>query len=80
MEKSSLTSKAALAVAAAAAALYTPPWAEILRNDLIKENGSFHPRMSVNPIDIDNVIFRNENGRLHGNFYHYGGSVGGKMG
>ena len=66
-------------MAAAAAAPYTPLWAEILRNDLIKENGSFHPRMSVNPIDID-VIFRNVNGRLPGNFYHYGGSVGGKMG
>ena len=77
MEKLSLTSKAALAVAAASAA---PPWAEILSNDLIKENGSFHPRMSVNPIDIDNVIFRNVNGRLPGNFYRYGGSVGCKMG
>ena len=63
-----------------AAAPYTPPWAEILRNDLIKENGSFHPRMSINPIDIDNATFRNVNGRLPGNFYRYRGSVGEKWG
>ena len=54
-------SKAALAVAAAAPAAYTPPLAEILKNDLSKENGIFHHLMSVNPIGIDNVIFRNVN-------------------
>ena len=75
-----MISKAALAAAAAAPAAYTPPLAEILKNDLSKENGSFHHLMSVNPIGIDNVIFRNVNGRLPGNFYHYGGSVGAKRG
>ena len=39
-------------------AAYTPPCVEILKNGLSKENGSFHPHMSVNPIDIDNVMYR----------------------